>query len=406
VSEDQRNRSIEQALRQSLTAPAAGAATAACLDAETLAAWHDGALSGAERTRVDEHVADCTRCQALMATFVRTLPAALAPSPWWRRLEGRWLVPLATAAIVAAVYVALPDAPDPLERPAMEMATAERPAGSGPPPSAPTAARESSEVREAPKVTTRAQEDSRGLGADSRQVASPAAKNDLIVRQDRPAALADAVEEKRAAPAPSSTANVRVAPPPPPPAAAPAPLVGAAPPPRVVAEAPAGATAERSTAQTDRLAGAGAAKAAEPAALEGVVAATIFVATPSPLARAVPSVQARAEFAAFPSSVWRITNGEKMEYSGDGGRTWASVASADRILVFAGHSPSRNVAWFVGPGARVYLTTTGSVLTRVPFAQATTLSGVVAVNEREATVTVSPGESYRTTDGGTTWTRQ
>jgi hypothetical protein len=43
-----------------------------CLDAETLAAWFDGGLSGAALEDVRSHVATCARCQALVGAMGRT----------------------------------------------------------------------------------------------------------------------------------------------------------------------------------------------------------------------------------------------------------------------------------------------------------------------------------------------
>src|SRR5918994_4011407 len=82
-----------------------------CIDGETLAAWSAGALRPAEAASVEGHLADCARCQAMLATFVRTEPPAPPHQAWWQRWQVRWLVPLATAATVAAIWVASP-APD------------------------------------------------------------------------------------------------------------------------------------------------------------------------------------------------------------------------------------------------------------------------------------------------------
>jgi hypothetical protein len=81
-----------------------------CLDAETLAAWFDGALSGAALEDVRLHVADCARCQALVGAMGQTRAAApvlpkLERSPrWWLA----WAVPAAAAATAVAIWVAVP----------------------------------------------------------------------------------------------------------------------------------------------------------------------------------------------------------------------------------------------------------------------------------------------------------
>jgi len=80
-----------------------------CLDAETLAAWFDGGLSGAALEDVRSHVAGCARCQALVGALGRTRAASPAPQPertprWWLA----WAVPAAAAATALAVWIAVP----------------------------------------------------------------------------------------------------------------------------------------------------------------------------------------------------------------------------------------------------------------------------------------------------------
>src|SRR5688572_457009 len=84
----------------------------------------------------------------MLATFVRTAPEMPAPESLWKRWHLRWLVPAATAATVAALYVLVP-------RPASQMTTSspapvtesqavssEAPAAPATPPSALADARE------------------------------------------------------------------------------------------------------------------------------------------------------------------------------------------------------------------------------------------------------------------------
>src|SRR5512138_325541 len=55
-----------------------GNPTDACLDAETLAAWADGALDAGALAAAEAHAADCARCQAMLAAMARTAPLAPA----------------------------------------------------------------------------------------------------------------------------------------------------------------------------------------------------------------------------------------------------------------------------------------------------------------------------------------
>ena len=79
-----------------------------CVDAETLAAWADGGLPKSEAAAVELHLSECDRCTAMLATFVRTTPEVPAAESLWSRWHLRWLVPVATATTVAALWVLTP----------------------------------------------------------------------------------------------------------------------------------------------------------------------------------------------------------------------------------------------------------------------------------------------------------
>ena len=94
--------------------------TALCLDAEAAAAWADGVLVGAALEQAHVHAATCARCQALLATLVRTADAAqstvVAEAEPRRRRWFTWVVPLtaaATAAVALAVWVRTPQPAEP-----------------------------------------------------------------------------------------------------------------------------------------------------------------------------------------------------------------------------------------------------------------------------------------------------
>jgi hypothetical protein len=81
--------------------------SSSCLDAETLAAWADAALTAKEREAAEAHAADCARCQALLAAMVRTAPSTPPAERWWARPLIGWLVPI-TALIALAIWIAAP----------------------------------------------------------------------------------------------------------------------------------------------------------------------------------------------------------------------------------------------------------------------------------------------------------
>jgi Photosynthesis system II assembly factor YCF48/Putative zinc-finger len=88
-------------------------------DADTLTAYAERALAGAERNRVLEHLASCSQCRDVLAlSLAEPVEALAAPGPattqsipWWRQ---RWApriglaASLATLAVIAAVVVELP----------------------------------------------------------------------------------------------------------------------------------------------------------------------------------------------------------------------------------------------------------------------------------------------------------
>ena len=98
-----------QARTREATSPVSGE----CVDAEQLAAWSAGTLREDEALAVEVHLADCARCQSMLAAFVQAEPAAPAAVPLWRRLPALWLVPIASAAVLLLVFWARPKPGEP-----------------------------------------------------------------------------------------------------------------------------------------------------------------------------------------------------------------------------------------------------------------------------------------------------
>ena len=75
-----RDRTVEQALTHELRT--AGAPDGdVCVDAETLGAWADGGLDGAQMAAVESHISMCPRCLAIVAATARNsnvVPGAAA----------------------------------------------------------------------------------------------------------------------------------------------------------------------------------------------------------------------------------------------------------------------------------------------------------------------------------------
>jgi hypothetical protein len=422
--DDDRDRAIDRLLPQVL----GGDPSTPCVDGETLAAWTDGMLRASEAARVEQHVADCGRCQAMLGAFVRVLPAPPPQESLWQRSRLGWVLPLATAAAAVALWVVIPgQGPSGAPESTVTLADARRdtsspavtapPAANLPSPAAPaeTAAAEQSRpaaigpTSEPPAVSVDAARQKAAAPADRGAVADAAApelrrkveepskplgalakdanrERDLREESARPLAetvtltaqapRVDTANVGPTQPAPGAMATYPAPVPPSPPAAAapaaaPAAVAGGAP------ARPAAQAFERADAADARVA----------AARKSEVAAVVEISS------------------SVASTRWRIVGGRRLERTTTGGLRWDGVALPDALDLMAGASPSPQVCWVVGRGGRVYLTIDGERFTRVVFPEATDLVGVRAGSARVATVTAADGRTFTTADGGTTWTR-
>src|SRR4029453_6324815 len=92
------SRMLRETLRDSLAPPS----SSGCLDAETLAAWSDGALSRRDRAVAESHAATCERCPAMLAAMAK-IAEPLPARKWWQTSTVRWLVPIAVVPALAVV---------------------------------------------------------------------------------------------------------------------------------------------------------------------------------------------------------------------------------------------------------------------------------------------------------------
>jgi hypothetical protein len=102
-----------------------------------------------------------------------------------------------------------------------------------------------------------------------------------------------------------------------------------------------------------------------------------------------------------PAVRWRIVNGSSVERSLNAGASWAVVWAVKDSRLIAGHAPSSSVAWVVGRG--ILVTTDGTRFDPVPFTENVDLVSVVAVDDRQATVTTVDGRRFTTTNRGQSW---
>lgn len=321
-----------------------------CVDAETLAAWADGGLPKPEAAAVELHLSECDRCTAMLATFVRTTPEVPAAESLWSRWHLRWLVPVATAAMVAALWVLTPrPEPIPAAIADTDVATqAQAPAPSQTPSTADTKEQETASPRG---------QLSRARSLSKREEASTPPLEPQPTRDEARQGLRVA-EERAAVPQP----NVALTAPAAPAAGRPAP----APP---AAVAPATRALRQGNTQEAFAA----------------VAAQFEVVSPDPMTR------------------WRVIGAGRVERSTNGGAQWQPAALPESATLTGGSSPAPSICWLVGRTGAVYVTTDGLRFIRVPFPYRTDFVSIQATDGRRATVVTIDGRTMRTEDQGATW---
>lgn len=337
-----RDRILEQALKHELRAT--GTPPAACLDAETLGAWTDGALDPTAMAAAEAHVSNCGRCQAMVGTMLKS--ASPLGTPGTVRTPGtlslwRWLAPLAAGVTAVTLWMVVPEQQQVAVAPPKDKAESQAPvAAESIAPAAPAeeAAREQFAQRDnQPAAAARVDQ----LKEKSRNEPKEEARARPAQEQG---ALADA-----AAPAPSA-----------------APAAPAAPPP---------------------------ARTSSPAALAKSATVLQKSMTAAPIEIATPD----------PSLGWRVV-GDRIERSEDGGKAWKLTRQNSGDGITGGSAPSNSVCWFVGRAGRVLLTTdSGATFTDVSLAEPLDLASVAATDARTADVYSVAGRRFRTEDGGRTW---
>jgi hypothetical protein len=339
---DDRDQAIERWLRQSLTTPPVGA-TDACLDAETVAAWADGGLSTEELESAQLHVADCARCQAMVAGVVRSAATAPLPEPAPRRWIA-WLVPLTAAAAALAIWVAVPRAPG--VAPQSEAENRNPAAQEKTEPAAPNPLSEPSAANR-PQAAAKSDQAPRDqLQASELRKDADRPEVDRLKRESQAAGGSAALADNAAAAAATAPS-------------APAPAVA-------------------------------------PPAREGFQSRSATSAASAKVAASEVAVSGDA------TTRWRIS-ATGLERSTDSGVTWDSIATGVSSSLSAIAAPSTTVCWVVGRIGVVLRTTDGRNFSRVTFPEITDLSSVQASDARSATVTTLDGRVFTTSDGGATW---
>ena len=364
----ERDQSVEKLLRGAFVQKGAPSEmTDACLDAETIAAWVDGGLSGRALEMADAHLAKCDRCQSLVGAVGRV--AAIAPQPaqvrhdrqprWWLG----WAVPLTAAAAVITVGVAV-----------------YRDAGFG--------------VRDA-------QTEIRDSGAAVKTSPEPPAGQIAVQRADEPAAqpaAPAAAKQEQATPqatAPRLKEEIRIE-------------ADSALQEQVTlnstasSEAAAGTTAPVQSAPQEARRDAAPATPAPPAAAPPPATPPALSPRIAGLARMVTALEIASP---DPQVRWRI-RGAVLEHSVNGGSTWEGVTTNATAELTAGSAPSSTVCWVVGRAGTVLLSSDGRTWRRVAFPESVDLAAVRATDARTATVTTADGRTFATADAGGAWVQR
>jgi Photosynthesis system II assembly factor YCF48 len=432
---DERDRSIDLLLRQRRQDDADVRTSEPCVDAEVLAAWMDGSLSGSALADAEQHAAGCARCQALLASMAKTAPHTHA-LPWWRTVTARWLVPVAAIATALVVWVAVEQGSREAAAPQAQSLSvppeASQAAVSVEPQVPPQNAQQMADARSRAPVEELKKQRAAGA-AESVSTSAPLTERESASRPQRPNSLdrtADAISPRADARRDRRDKDAAARPAAPPPASTPSAATAQSAPAPPSSPPPAPATA--TGAQTPRPQGSPPV-AGQPSPQLRTQPATPGLAETVTVNAEAASKQAgegrgggRVAFAAAtdirspqPDHRWRIVPPSGIQRSTDGGVTWTTVdpvppRSAEARLALdslvssmaltTGSSPSRDVCWIVGRAGIVLLTTDGATWQRRPIPEAADLTAVRAVDAKSATVTTVDGRQFVTTDGGVTWT--
>lgn len=394
---------MERLLREALAARER-APQSECLDAETLAAWSEGALSGSERSFAEAHAARCARCQAVLATMARTAPETRVASAFAIRKWVTLLTPAAAAAAAVALWFAVE--PRTTSQPGLRPAPPAVAEPSIPAPVAPS----QGEARKEAETKTEADRSAAGREALAKRRDQSSARAQADVRTQSPptdagarnpaaapaaAPVLDALkaaEERVKANPELRSADARAPEPQPAPPAAPAAPAQSATAPslrRTGTDQQVAQSAADQKQQQNELQFAQARARQElgrGGGQLGFLGETVAIRPPSGDVR------------------WRVLAGRIVEHSLDAGASWTTQYTApDKTFLLSGVALSPTVAWLVGRGGLVLLTVDGRTWQKIRFPETVDLLGVAATDARIATVMTADKRMFGTTDGGLTW---
>jgi hypothetical protein len=103
--------------------------------------------------------------------------------------------------------------------------------------------------------------------------------------------------------------------------------------------------------------------------------------------------------------MWRLLPSGTIQRSADAGATWTVQKTGVVVDLLAGSAPSNRICWVVGGGGTVLLTTdAGDHWLKISAPSTDDITTVFGVDAQQATITTAKNNSYKTTNGGTSWT--
>ena len=103
--------------------------------------------------------------------------------------------------------------------------------------------------------------------------------------------------------------------------------------------------------------------------------------------------------------MWRLLPSGTIQRSADAGATWTVQKTGVVVDLLAGSAPSNRICWVVGRGGTVLLTTDGGDhWLKISPPSTDDITAVFGVDAQQATITTAKNNSYKTTNGGTSWT--
>ncbi len=414
------NDSIDGLLRSYARKRWVGAEAAAgeevCPDTELVAAYFGRSLSSRERASLENHLASCVHCQMVLAAMVRAepVPQAEKAAVRSRRIDFsslvRWLAPATAVAAALVLWVVLrPEQlvqlPTPADRSASAPLRAEGPSAE---PATKLKVAEEFDASSKPRQTAQAV---RGTPQVASASAAPPSK------EKKAAAVVSgqmAIPEHNLATAEMPPATAATA--------------------RTLADERARESLPASGSEQARSSdsasgglehdrGRGLHEAEKPAPSPEPDTAPLTAPVPQPLLHSMVGMdtesphgnlmlrqkfrsratEPRTAISPNPLNRWRVGPAGKIEFSSDGGATWAAQASGASGDLLAADAPGESICWASGRAGIVLRTTDGKNWELLQSPAEADLIRVFAQDAMTAVVFTADKRVFVTHDGGRTW---